>query len=350
MNKYALRALCSVAMTDYQNRTAQRAEAKPRQVRRWVFRIGLAAIVFILTWWGSVRLMAGARAITIVTANSTDSNANDSDTLRIMTWNIAHGRGLSESNFNGESHDARDRRLTAIASVIREHDADIVILNEVDFNSTWSHNINQAAIIAERAGYAYRVEQRNYDTSLPFFSLKFGNVILSSHPIRATQALNFPTISRWKSILAGSKQGVLTTVDVQGIGRLIDVVAVHLESPWGAHDIRTASTQVIRDAIIDADRPGIVAGDFNTSPPGYPGVRAKRVERTALSVLLDDDMMSLHSEMQPTQESMTYRADIPTRLIDWILFTREWKLVSQEVLPTDLSDHRPLIVELRLVK
>jgi len=74
-----------------------------------------------------------------------------------------------------------------------------VVLNEADFDATWSGGINQAQWIAKHAGYPYHVEQRNYDVSLPFFKPRFGNAILSRWPILDAEQIELPAVSKWES-------------------------------------------------------------------------------------------------------------------------------------------------------
>ena len=327
--------------------------AKARSGWRWLRRIVLAALLiflFVIAWWGIGRLAAPGRAVRIVHTQSTEASASKEHdtatraTLRIATWNIAHGRGLSEDNFNSETEAVRLDRLHAIADQLRAHDLDIVILNEVDFDSTWSSNINQAAIIAQRAGYDWRVEQRNVDTSVPFLALRFGNVILSRVPIRAALLLDFPWHSCFESIVAGGKKGVIATLEFDD-DVLIRVAAVHLDHRWGGHTTRMEAARMLRSHAIDGGPPSIIGGDFNTSLPGFPGVRASRVSETALSFLLENDLFQTSPMADPGSDDFTFRANDPTRVIDWILIPRSWTLLSREVISTDLADHRMVIVE-----
>lgn len=61
--------------------------------------------------------------------------------LRILTFNIAHGRGLSL--YQGWHREGTIRRnLDAIAQVIRSSQADIVALQEVDQSSHWNAHLD----------------------------------------------------------------------------------------------------------------------------------------------------------------------------------------------------------------
>lgn len=42
----------------------------------------------------------------------------------------------------------------------------------------------------------------------------------------------------------------------------------------------------------------------------------------------------------------TFPANEPTQVIDWILIPREWKFADYESIPTELSDHRPVLAEI----
>jgi endonuclease/exonuclease/phosphatase family metal-dependent hydrolase len=87
--------------------------------------------------------------------------------LRIATYNIAHGRGLAESNWDGGSPADHEARLQAIAAELRAWPVDVVVLEEVDFDASWSHRVNQAEVLARAAGFPYWIEQSNYDLRFP---------------------------------------------------------------------------------------------------------------------------------------------------------------------------------------
>ena len=53
--------------------------------------------------------------------------------------------------------------MDQIAALLRTINADVVVLNEVDFDSTWTHSVDEARYLAEKAGYPFLAEQRNID-------------------------------------------------------------------------------------------------------------------------------------------------------------------------------------------
>lgn len=264
--------------------------------------------------------------------------------MRIVTWNIAHGRGLHESNFTGESRDERLARLAAIGRTLRELNADIVILNEADFDCSWSRRINQAKVIAAEAGYPWRAEQRNFDASVPFLAMRFGNAVLSRWPIRHAERIDHPAARWWQAGLAGWKRGLLCTVEAPGLGR-VNVVAAHLDQSAFEEETRIASARAIRDRLARETHPAIIGGDFNTAPPGFPRVIAKRLDFTALSVFTEDGAIHTLPVADPLPEDATYPAPEPKRVIDWILVPSGWRIISRRVVVTDLSDHALVVME-----
>ena len=111
---------------------------------------------------------------------------------------------MATSNWQGGTLKERETRLTQIADLLRDLDADIVVLNEVDFDSSWSSSTNQARYLAKQAGYPYWAEQRNLDFRILIWKWRFGNAVLSKYPIieagvvGPSGLLNRRNVIRWK--------------------------------------------------------------------------------------------------------------------------------------------------------
>lgn len=101
--------------------------------------------------------MAPRNAIKVTKLSRTEepSVRESGRTLRVGCFNIAHGRGglRNGDNRNAESREARLARLEEIAELIRAENLDIVALNECDFDCSWSQGVNQARVIAGKAGF-----------------------------------------------------------------------------------------------------------------------------------------------------------------------------------------------------
>ena len=271
--------------------------------------------------------------------------------LSIVSFNIAHGRGTANSNW-AESSEPKRKRITAIAERLKEIGAGIVVLNEVDFNSTWSGGQNQAAAIAKAAGYRYHLEQRNLDFGFIYGSWQFGNAILSHHPITDPQAINFPPEKNWEDWLVGCKRGILATVQLTP-NKSIRVAAVHLEHR--SERIRAAGAEMLLK-LNDDKAAGrlILAGDFNSTPFGFP--RSKQLDgaSNALDLIFASKAFHCYPESNPRPDDYTFSTMQPKSVIDWIMVARQANeqqdtpFTKYRVIDTMLSDHRLLhaVVEL----
>ncbi|MDF1711464.1 MAG: endonuclease/exonuclease/phosphatase family protein [Akkermansiaceae bacterium] len=291
-----------------------------------VLQVGCLVIGFLLLWFAVVRATSWDRAVR-VTGEGQFSGKWDG-TLRIGCYNIAHGRGGDPggSNWQGGSQGERKKRLGEIADLIRGQDLDLVILNEVDFDCTWSNGVNQAQILAKECGYPFVVEQRNLDLGFPLFRVAIGNAILSRVPIREAEGVDYPAVKWWEPLAAGKKGGVKALVELPD-GVEVEVFAVHAETRNAG--VRKNS---IKALVGSAGRISILAGDFN-SVRGGDGA-------TAVDLIFSDGRWK---EVSAT--GATFPSTKPVSRIDWIFVPRGWNELSSKVLVRDLSDHAMVVGE-----
>ena len=219
------------------------------------------------------------------------------------------------------------------------------MLNEVDFGCTWTRGVNQAEFIAREAGFPSRAEGRNLDVHLPFLTFRFGNAVLSRFPIVEARAVDYPARSRFEAAVAGQKRGLLCTLDL-GDRRRVRVLAVHLEHR--DEPVRIATAGVIAGLASDGGPPLVAAGDFNSTPAGFPHAAKTADGRTALSALLESDRFATGLQGPPAEGDLTFSSDRPRALIDWILVPAGWKIDRQRAIDSQLSDHRPVVAEVEL--
>ena len=254
--------------------------------------------------WNDVKVFAdGAANERLVDSPST--------TLRIAAYNIAHGRGTGNDNWNGGDKAEREQRLRDIARFLRDANLDVVVLNEVDFDSSWSHRVNQAEFLAREAGFPFHVEQRNIDAAIPLVSWRFGNAILSRYPISSTRLIDFPAYSRWETVVAGKKKGVVCTIDLLE-GRQVRVLAVHLSHR--SETVRVASARIIDRERQRAGPPLIAAGDFNSTLLTFPQSEVDQTGQSALSLLLEPQSFATSVLPQPTEQDLTFSSLSPKRV------------------------------------
>ncbi|MEM9419423.1 MAG: endonuclease/exonuclease/phosphatase family protein [Planctomycetota bacterium] len=262
--------------------------------------------------------------------------------LRVACYNIAHGRGLAPDNWSGGTPNERIQRLTDIAELLKTLDADVVVLNEVDFDASWSNHINQAEFLAEAAGYPYVAEQRNLDFRMLWRTWKFGNAVLSRHPITHYDVINSPGFSNTETLLAGKKRGLACTIDWYGQG--IRILASHLSHR--SESLRSRSTDLL---IAQPDLPTIIAGDLNSTPTGFPRSTTSEDHGNAIDKIDASGLFARRPVDPPTDPAeLTFHAENPINVIDWIMITHEFAFQDYRVIDSLLSDHRPIVADLTL--
>lgn len=263
--------------------------------------------------------------------------------LRVASYNIAHGRGVALSNWNGGDRDERIARLDKIAGLLSEIDADVVILNEVDFDSSWSHSVNQAQYLAEKAGFPYRIEQRNLDFRFVFWKWRFGNAVLSKFPITNAQVVDLPGYSILETILVGKKRGVIC--DLQLGEREVRLIGVHLSHR--SESVRVSSAVMLVDLALESALPTILAGDMNSSPPGFSKSATDPNGKNAIEIYDSSGIFKrLPMDGPPANDQLTFHSNEPDRVIDWILIPADWQFLQYNVELSKLSDHRPVYADI----
>lgn len=235
--------------------------------------------------------------------------ATDGDTLRIVAYNIKHGRGMD---------DRVD--LQRVARVLRGLDADVISLQEVDDRTERTGRVDQVAVLAEALGY-----RGFHGPHRPYQGGHYGNAVLTRLPVREVRTRPIPPAS-------GSDLAVLEVrVDLPS-GATASVVSVHLA---GSVDERMAQAEAVTASFAGADHPVVLAGDFNGRPGGPVVTR------------LREDWQVATKSGSP----YTYPSDEPDREIDFVMIRPPGEVEVLEhrvVLEAMAADHRPLLAILRL--
>ncbi len=243
--------------------------------------------------------------------------------LRIMTFNIAHGRGKSFHQLLQHS-DTTLANLDNIAALLRDSGAHVVALQEADAPSFWSGNFNHIDHIADNAAYSQSVHGLHVDA----MGLAYGTALIARLDLRDPQAITFdPGLS------AVPKGFVVSTVSWPGNADIeVDVVSIHLDYASAATRKQQAAELIA--TLQHRQRPVILMGDLNS---GWQENSTVRHISETLGL----------SAYRPEATDMETFPAFGARL-DWILVSKGIAFRSYAVLPDSLSDHRGVIAELEL--
>jgi len=250
--------------------------------------------------------------------------------IRLISFNIAHGRGLTPIQGLTSSRKLR-YNLRRIADLLGELGADIVALQEIDECSVWSGSFDHLDYLRTHSGFAHAAFGINNRRS-GLVNLSYGNAILSRMPIVETETIAF---GRRK---LGEKGFLFAEIDIGG--RTLPLVNLHLH--FGSRRRRLIQLDLLVTWLRAKERergagwavPPVVCGDFNTPDKGGDATAS------LLSHLCDYGDYRLHPLM-----GRTFPSPLPSRALDFVFVPPGCRGVRSEVVRSFLSDHRPVMVE-----
>ena len=294
--------------------------------------------------------------------------------LTLFNWNIGYsGLGAAEDFFmdggksvRTESRDNIYGYLNGITQTIKESDADIVMLQEVDQNSTRSYHVNQRELLS---GYfSSNCYALNY--SCPFVPIPFpplGQVnsglltLTDGLAISSAQRIALSCPFSWPVRIANLKRCLLVSyIPVSGSDRQLVLVNLHLEAYTEAGG-REAQTKQLLEFITEEYEKGnyvIAGGDFNQFFPGsrevYPKTSTEWNTQELDPSVLPEGWTMAYDLSVPTCRSLNqpYNPSDPTTQyysIDGLILSPNVKMLEVKTVDKGFenSDHNP--VQLRFV-
>jgi endonuclease/exonuclease/phosphatase family metal-dependent hydrolase len=250
--------------------------------------------------------------------------------LRLVTFNIAHGRGLTP--IQGLTSQRKLRvNLRRIGALLERLAPDVVALQEIDERSRWAGNFDHLDYLRVHTRFPHAIFGV-HNRRAGLLNLSYGNAVLSRHAIRTAETVAFGQRQ------LGEKGFLYVELDVAG--RCLPLVNLHLHFGSRAQRLRQLERLLgwLREKHrLHADRwevPPIICGDFNN-----PGTRDDATA-SLLSHLSDYCDYTLHPVA-----GLTYPSPLPQRALDFVFLPTGCMKAHSEVVRSLLSDHRPVVVE-----
>lgn len=252
----------------------------------------------------------------------------ESETLRVVTLNVAHGRKDARNQMFLEEDEIR-ANLRELGDLMGRAEADMIALQEADAASRWSGKFDHVAYLAEKTGYdclfhGIHASTRFYD---------FGTALLSPHPLQGGFAHSFQP--SWPTTTKGFSLAALAW---NPGGRLeeplrVKFVSVHLD--FSRRSVRREQISEMFRILENIDGPLILMGDFNTD---------WLTEGSSLKYLAEGLGLQVY---EPHAEGLSTYGNKDARL-DWILISPELSFQRYAVYPDIVSDHYAVAAVLTL--
>jgi len=236
---------------------------------------------------------------------SFESTKAQSDTLRIMSFNILHGATV-KNDFN----------LDTIVGVINKYKPDLVALQEVDFKTNRAKKYDLPTELGIRTGMASLFGRAMY-----YDRGEYGEAILSKFSFESSKRIALPHQPK-----SEPRAALVAQIQTKN-GNRIQFVGTHLDHLKDETD-KIMQANAIIDSLGNTKLPTLIVGDLNATP-----------DSKTIKILTKKFKKPNHKKaFEGTYPSKTK----PTICIDHILFNmpKKWKVLDYEIVCENYaSDH-----------
>jgi endonuclease/exonuclease/phosphatase family metal-dependent hydrolase len=270
--------------------------------------------------------LAGSKAFETPRTGSYATGAPGNGTLRLVSWNIDRGY-----------------RLERVATMLRETQPGLCLLQEVDDADRRTGDRDIAAELAKELGYnyAFGAEFEEMSQSVEGQPAFHGQATLSKWPIERPRILRFKRQSGWwkphgiipNTAFFQRRLGgrIALVTEIEPGGEKLVVYNVHLESRSGGAIQSAQLEEVLADlARYPPGTAAIIGGDFNSKYHPF-------------ELLHSLEAKGFHSVLGEKVE----RTHVIVGYLDWIFYRGPWRVEEGKVVRgTHASDHDALLAEL----
>lgn len=249
------------------------------------------------------------------------NNTGSTDELIVMSYNIRHC-----APYYGTSETTK-ADVNNVAGVLKRLKPDVVFLQEVDKSTTRSLGIDQAARLAELAGYPFYY----FFKAMDYQGGEYGIAMLSGIPLKDCVAHVLP-----KEYPDGVVSGdfVVGTAKIHFSGTDILLVNAHLSVNQSDRDKQMP--YILQDIIGKTEQPVLYCGDFNANP-----------SNNTIRQLTEAAFTRTNTDVG----NFTIPSNAPNREIDYISYRPENRFhVINHLVHTGISasDHLPLTSKIKI--
>lgn len=218
--------------------------------------------------------------------------------MRIATYNIHRAKGI-------DGH----KSLRRVADVLAAAGATVVGLQEVEQGRFVGRQpMRLSRHLGMRGEYLQTLRQRGRG---------FGNLLLTSERVISVERIALESDREPRGC-------VVAKLDADGT--VVAFATTHV----GLDARERGSHLALLARVLPHDMPLILVGDFNAGA---------------------EELAPLAGFLRVVDEPpLTFPAGSPKRAIDLVAYSPHWRLVSLQTLPSEASDHLPLVAELELIE
>lgn len=204
------------------------------------------------------------------------------------------------------------------AAILKQQNADLVALQEVDKFAARSGKVDQAKYLGDKLGMHY-----GFGKAIPLGKGEYGQAILSKYPIISTKVHKLPSVGEARIVLE-------VEVKHPKLG-LISFASVHFS--YQSEKVRVPQVLAFDEVVTPYRHPVIITGDFNATP------ETETMKRYA----------KVWTLIQKTGAKLTNPTTDPKYEIDYCALKNFPKHKAESVVLDEAvaSDHRPVLTVIK---
>lgn len=251
---------------------------------------------------------------------STENSGESTQSLKLMSLNIAHGRGTSINHQLFMKRRKLKFNLDKISKVLLREKPHFCALQESDARTFYSNELHQSRYLAEKSKMKSCIQGRHVNG----MNFIYGTALLANKQIQnpLSIAFDFKPPNPTKGVVIAKSEFS---------GQSIDIVSIHLD--FLRNKLRLSQIETLMSILSERKNPPIIMGDFNS----------EWSEKSTMKILCEE--LNLKA-WEPDKKLSTF-PKLKKRL-DWILIPKNFHFSSFRVLDDRLSDHQPVIAEIKL--
>ena len=311
----------------------------------------LIAFFLVFYFWGSSPNLSKDELAEI--KEYAEFHPPDTDRIfSVVTYNIGYLSGMTNQKPVRPGETFYKDNMEKVVSGLKQYNPDLIGIQEIDFYSNRSYQVDQAEEIAHKLAFRYAAKAVNWDKKyvpFPYFppSAQYGRMlsgqaVLSRFPILLQERIVLDKVAAnpfWYNAFYLDR--LLQVVEIEIHGKKVIVMNVHLEA--FNKETRKAQTEFVHKKFqaFAEENPVLMIGDFN-SPASHGNDPAPTVRP-----LLNDP--AIGTACPPSDynnpDAFTFPSSQPIEKIDYIFFNKSRiKAVEYKVLRDfgQASDHLPV--------
>ena len=297
------------------------------------------------------------------------------DSLSILCWNIGYG-GLGDDMdffYDGgtQVRSSRERTMANIAGIIseiRSHNADIILLQEVDECSRRTYRINEVEMLRRAfpdyhiyLAYNYKSFFVPIPVKAPMGKIASGVVLMSRIAPKEVLRWQYPSRFPWPVSMFNLKRCLMTATFSLSDGRSIVIGNTH-NTAYDTGGMRTIEIRwlgELTDSLASHGTQFIIGGDWNQYPPEYTPSAVESADPHFTTVALDTSLLQGTGNIAWDPSSKTLRHLNTVYGPESVLTVTDYYYVSDgisvdSVKALDLSfrnsDHQPVLLKVSFRK